>query len=148
VLTSIASIDSGVVSRTSGRSRRTRCRADAVTSPCHTATVRPSQAAYVARRRGQVVRDSVHVEWLRIQGMVRLARVDLDVNNTLAPQATRLGDALTALAAAALTPAGPGLPARLTVDANRPDHLWPARRVSGASPAGLRFPLCRVLTRP
>ena len=35
--------------------------------------------------------------------MVWLARVDLDVINTLAPQATRLGDALTALAAAALT---------------------------------------------
>lgn len=35
--------------------------------------------------------------------MVWLSRVDLDVVNTLVPQATRLGDALTALAAAALT---------------------------------------------
>jgi hypothetical protein len=49
------------------------------------------------------VRDPAHVEWLRTQGMVWLARVDLDVINTLTPQATRLGDALTALAAAALT---------------------------------------------
>ena len=47
--------------------------------------------------------DPGHVEWLRTQGMVWLARVDLDVINTLAPQATRLGDALNALAAAALT---------------------------------------------
>ena len=36
-------------------------------------------------------------------GIVWLARVDLDVINNLVPQATRLGDALTALAAAALT---------------------------------------------
>jgi hypothetical protein len=55
------------------------------------------------RRWIRAVRDPVHVEWLRTQGMVWLARVDLDVINTLAPQATRLGDALTALAAAALT---------------------------------------------
>ena len=55
------------------------------------------------RRWIRAVRDPAHVEWLRTQGMVWLARVDLDVINTLAPQATRLGDALTALAAAALT---------------------------------------------
>jgi hypothetical protein len=48
----------------------------------------------------RAVRDPAHVEWLRTQGMVWFARVDLDVINTLAPQATRLGDALTALAAA------------------------------------------------
>jgi hypothetical protein len=55
------------------------------------------------RRWIRAVGDPVHVEWLRTQGMVWLARVDLDVINALAPQATRLGDALTALAAAALT---------------------------------------------
>ena len=55
------------------------------------------------RRWVRAVRDPDHVEWLRTQGMVWLSRVDLDVINTLAPQATRLGDALTALAAAALT---------------------------------------------
>jgi hypothetical protein len=55
------------------------------------------------RRWIRAVRDPAHVEWLRTQGMVWLARVDLDVINTLGPQATRLGDALTALAAAALT---------------------------------------------
>ena len=58
------------------------------------------------RRWIRAVRDPAHVEWLRTQGMVWLARVDLDVINSLVPQATRLGDALTALtalAAAALT---------------------------------------------
>ena len=55
------------------------------------------------RRWIRAVCDPAHVEWLRTQGMVWLSRVDLDVINTLAPQATRLGDALTALAAAALT---------------------------------------------
>ena len=58
------------------------------------------------RRWVRAVRDPDHVEWLRTQGMVWLARVDLDVINTLVPQPTRLGDALTALtalAAAALT---------------------------------------------
>jgi hypothetical protein len=55
------------------------------------------------RRWIRAVRDPAHIEWLRTQGMVWLSRVDLDVINTLVPQATRLGDALTALAAAALT---------------------------------------------
>ena len=55
------------------------------------------------RRWIRSVRDPAHVEWLRTQGMVWLARIDLNVINTLAPQASRLGDALTALAAAALT---------------------------------------------
>ena len=55
------------------------------------------------RRWIRAVRDPAHVEWLRTQGMVWLSRVDLNVINTLAPQTTRLGDALNALAAAALT---------------------------------------------
>ena len=54
------------------------------------------------RRWIRAFRDPAHIEWLRTQGMVWLVRVDLDVINTLAPQATRLGDALTALADAAL----------------------------------------------
>ena len=53
------------------------------------------------RRWIRAVRDPAHVEWLGTQGMVWLARVDLDVISTLAPQPTRLGEALTALAAAA-----------------------------------------------
>jgi hypothetical protein len=69
----------------------------------------PAIAAQLARPLSTVrrwiraVRDPAHVEWLRTQGMVWLSRVDLDVINTLVPQATRLSDALTALAAAALT---------------------------------------------
>ena len=59
------------------------------------------------RRWVRAVRDPAHVEWLRTQGMVWLSRVDLDVINTLAPQATRLGDAL---AAAALTLRARGVP--------------------------------------
>jgi hypothetical protein len=55
------------------------------------------------RRWIRAVRDPAHVEWLRTQGVVWLSRVDLDLINSLVPQATRLGDALTALAAAALT---------------------------------------------
>jgi len=35
------------------------------------------------RRWIRAVRDPGHVEWLRTQGMVWLARVDLDVINTL-----------------------------------------------------------------
>ena len=55
------------------------------------------------RRWIRAVRDPSHVEWLRTRGMVWLGRVDLDVINNLTPQATRLGDALTALAGAAFT---------------------------------------------
>jgi hypothetical protein len=47
-------------------------------------------------------RDPDHVEWLRTQAMTWLARVDRDVIADLAPQPTRLGEALTALAAAAV----------------------------------------------
>lgn len=48
-------------------------------------------------------RDAEHVEWLRVQAIECLARVDRDVVAALAPEATRLGQALTALAAAAIT---------------------------------------------
>lgn len=48
-------------------------------------------------------RDSEHVEWLRVQGIEWVARVDRDVVGALAPETTRLGEALTALAAAAIT---------------------------------------------
>ena len=100
------------------------------------------------RRWIRAVRDPAHVEWLRTQGVVWLARVGLDVINNLAPQATRLGEALTALAAATVTPPGPGRPARPTVDADRADHPRPGPRATGASPAGLRFRSRRVLARP
>ncbi len=48
-------------------------------------------------------RDPQHTEWLRGQAVAWLARVDRDVLAGLTPQPTRLGEALTALAAAALT---------------------------------------------
>jgi hypothetical protein len=50
-----------------------------------------------------VVRDPAHVEWLHAQAVGWLARVDRDVLGGLRPEATRLAEALTALAAAAVT---------------------------------------------
>jgi hypothetical protein len=114
------------------RPRRARCRAcrathvllPAVATPRRADTTAVIGSALLASARGtgyrriaaqldrprstvrrwiRAVRDPAHLEWLRTQGMVWLSRVDLDVINTLTPQATRLGDALTALAAAALT---------------------------------------------
>ena len=55
------------------------------------------------RRWIRAVRDAEHVEWLRAQAVEWLARVDRDVLGGLRPEATRLGEALTALAAAAVT---------------------------------------------
>ena len=55
------------------------------------------------RRWIRAVRDAEHVEWLRAQAVEWLARVDRDVLGGLQPEATRLGEALTALAAAAVT---------------------------------------------
>jgi hypothetical protein len=48
-------------------------------------------------------RDPEHVEWLHAQAVAWIARVDRDVLTNLAPQPSRLGEALTALAAAAVT---------------------------------------------
>jgi hypothetical protein len=55
------------------------------------------------RRWIRAVRDDHHVEWLRDQGIGWIARVDREVLATLAAESTRLGEALTALAAAAVT---------------------------------------------
>lgn len=55
------------------------------------------------RRWIRAVRDPEHVEWLHAQAVGWIARVDRDVLTNLAPQPTRLGEALTALAAAAVT---------------------------------------------
>jgi hypothetical protein len=55
------------------------------------------------RRWIRAVRDPEHVEWLRVQAVAWIARVDRDVISNLTPQPTRLGEALTALAAAAVT---------------------------------------------
>jgi hypothetical protein len=55
------------------------------------------------RRWIRAVRDPDHVEWLRAQGVEWLTLVDRDVLGGLRPEATRLGEALTALAAAAVT---------------------------------------------
>lgn len=54
------------------------------------------------RRWIRACRDPDHVECLRAQAMTWLARVDRDVIADLAPQPTRLGEALIALAAAAV----------------------------------------------
>lgn len=54
------------------------------------------------RRRVRAVRDPDHVEWLRARGVEWLALVDRDVLGGLRPEATRLGEALTAPAAAAV----------------------------------------------
>ena len=43
-----------------------------------------------------------HAEWLRVQAVERLARLERDVVSTLAPTGSRMGDALNAVAAAAL----------------------------------------------
>jgi len=51
----------------------------------------------------RAVRDAHHIEWLRAQGLEWIARVDREVLATLGPEPTRLGEALTALAAAAVT---------------------------------------------
>ncbi len=48
-------------------------------------------------------RDPAHVEWLRAQALNWLAQVDRDVIADLAPQPTQLGEALDALAAAAIS---------------------------------------------
>jgi transposase-like protein len=59
--------------------------------------------ASTVRRWIGAVRDEHHVEWLRDQGVEWIARVDREVLTTLAAESTRLGEALTALAAAAVT---------------------------------------------
>jgi Domain of unknown function (DUF6431) len=61
-----------------------------------------ARPAVTVRRWLRAVRGE-HLEWLRVQAIERLARLDRDVISTLAPTGTRLGDALNALAAAALT---------------------------------------------
>ena len=61
-----------------------------------------ARPAVTVRRWLRAVRGE-HLEWLRVQAVERLARLDRDVISTLAPTGSRLGDALNALAAAALT---------------------------------------------
>jgi hypothetical protein len=75
--------------------------------------------------------------------VVWLARVDLNVINNLVPQATRLVTRGRRRATRRTE-----WSARPTVDAVGPDHLWPARRATGAGPAGLRSHSCQVLARP
>jgi hypothetical protein len=54
------------------------------------------------RRWVRAVRDANYIEWLRARGVEWIARVDREVLATLGPEPTRLGEALTALAAAAV----------------------------------------------
>ena len=100
------------------------------------------------RRWIRAVRDPGHVEWLRAQAVDWLALVDRDVLGGLRPEATRLGEALTALAAAAVTLRVRVAPTRAGVDADRADHPRPAPRPARAGRAGLRSRTCRVLARP
>ena len=51
----------------------------------------------------RALRDDHHLDWLGEQGIQRIAQVDREVLTTLAAQPTRLAEALTALAAAAVT---------------------------------------------
>jgi hypothetical protein len=55
------------------------------------------------RRWVRAVRDPAHLEWLRRQGVEWLALLDRDALGGLRPEATRLAEALTALAAVAFT---------------------------------------------
>ena len=100
------------------------------------------------RRWIRAVRDPAHVEWLRTQAVGWLARVDRDVLGGLRPEATRLGEALTALTAAAVTLRAPGRAPRAGVDADRADYPRPAPRQARPGRAGLRSGSCRVLARP
>ncbi|MFE7204275.1 DUF6431 domain-containing protein [Pseudonocardia alni] len=58
--------------------------------------------ASTVRRWVRSVRGA-HAEWLRVQAIGWIAALDRDVISTLAPRSSRLGDALNAVAAAALT---------------------------------------------
>jgi len=61
---------------------------------------RPSSTV---RRWVRAVREDHHGDWLRDQGVRWIAQVDREVLATLAAKSTRLVQALTALAAAAVT---------------------------------------------
>jgi hypothetical protein len=61
-----------------------------------------ARPAITVRRWLRAVRGE-HAEWLRAAAIDRLAQLDRDIISTLAPTGSRLGDALNALAAAALT---------------------------------------------
>ena len=58
--------------------------------------------AGTVRRWVRAVRGA-HAEWLRARAIGWIAALDRDVISTLAPRSSRLGDALNAVAAAALT---------------------------------------------
>lgn len=60
-----------------------------------------ARPAATVRRWLRAVRGE-HAEWLRAAAVDRLARLDRDAISTLAPTGSRLGDALSAVAAAAL----------------------------------------------
>jgi hypothetical protein len=57
--------------------------------------------AITVRRWLRAVRGG-HAEWLRVAAIDRLAQLDRDIISTLAPAGSRIGDALNAVAAAAL----------------------------------------------
>ena len=84
-----------------------------------------------------------HAEWLRAAAIDRLAQLDRDIISTLAPTGSRMGDALNAVAAAALAqpPAGP---ARADLGPGRRGHP-----LAAAAPARrLKIGSGRVLARP
>jgi hypothetical protein len=102
--------------------------------------VRLGRPLSTMRRWIRAGRDPQQVQWLRAQALAWLARVDRDVLAGLTPQTTRLGEALTALAIAALTLRAPGRPTRPTMDPDRPVHPRPPRHPAGTDPAGLQRP--------
>jgi hypothetical protein len=87
------------------------------------------------------------LEWLRAQGVQWLAQLDHDVLGGLRPEATRLGEALTAGRRRGHPPGPGGVPCA-GLDAGRADHPRPAPRPARIGRAGLRSRSCRVLARP
>lgn len=70
---------------------------------CRRIATQLGRPASTVRRWIHAVRTDHHRDWLREQGIEWITRVDREVLATLTPQPTRLGEALSALAAAALT---------------------------------------------
>ncbi|WP_219420251.1 DUF6431 domain-containing protein [Pseudonocardia nigra] len=80
-------------------------------------------------------RDPEHVAWLRAQAVEWIARVDRDVLADLQPETAQLGEALTALAAAAVTLRArlvPRVPPWTVIGQITRGRLVVARRVAAA----------------
>ena len=102
-----------------------------------------ARPAITVRRWLRAVRGE-HAEWLRAAAIDRLAQLDRDVISTLAPTGSRMGDALNAVAAAALAHRALAGPARADLGPGRRGHP-----LAAAAPARrLKIGSGRVLARP